>query len=144
MEIKWSYDHLVSTMKLNMFVKWHIYIESGPCLNYPANIVFAWNILGLHWRVVTSKWKINVSTGYLRLICISYAPNQWNAFHNDIIKWKHFPRNWPFVQGIHRSPVNSLHKGQWHRALMFSFIWALNKRLSKRLWVNIVLIMTSL
>ena len=23
--------------------------------------------------------------------------------HDDIIKWKHFPRNWPFVRGIHRS-----------------------------------------
>ena len=33
-----------------------------------------------------------------------------------------FPRNWPFVQGIHRSPVNSPRKGQWHGALMFSLI----------------------
>ena len=37
-------------------------------------------------------------------------------------KWKHFPRNWPFVRGIHRSPVNSPHKGQWRGALMFSLI----------------------
>ena len=22
--------------------------------------------------------------------------------HYDVIKWKHFPRNWPFVRGIHR------------------------------------------
>ena len=42
--------------------------------------------------------------------------------HDDVIKWKHFPRYWPFVQGIHRSPVNSPHKGQWHGALMFSLI----------------------
>ena len=33
-----------------------------------------------------------------------------------------FPRYWPFVRGIHRSPVNSLHKGQWRGALMFSLI----------------------
>ena len=32
--------------------------------------------------------------------------------HDDIIKWKHFSRYWPFVRGIHRSPVNSPHKGQ--------------------------------
>ena len=38
------------------------------------------------------------------------------------MKWKHFPRDWPFVWGIHRSPVNSPHKGQWRRALMFSLI----------------------
>ena len=44
--------------------------------------------------------------------------------HDDVIKWKHFPRYWPFVRGIHRSPVNSLHKGQWCGAFMFSLICA--------------------
>ena len=46
--------------------------------------------------------------------------------HDDVIKWKHFPRHWPFVRGIHRSPVNSPYKGQWRGALMFSLIcvWA--------------------
>ena len=45
--------------------------------------------------------------------------------HDDVIKWKHFPHNWPFVRGSHRSPVNSPHKGQWRRALMFSLncVW---------------------
>ena len=33
-----------------------------------------------------------------------------------------YPRYWPFVRGIHRWPVNSLHKGQRRGALMFSFI----------------------
>ena len=44
--------------------------------------------------------------------------------HDDVIKWKHFPRNWPFVREIHRSPVNFPHKGQWRGALMFSLIYA--------------------
>ena len=42
--------------------------------------------------------------------------------HDDVIKWKHFPRYWPFARGIHRSPVNSPHKGQWRGALIFSLI----------------------
>ena len=42
--------------------------------------------------------------------------------HGDVIKWKHFPRYWPVVRGIHRSPVNSPHKGQWRGTLMFSLI----------------------
>ena len=46
---------------------------------------------------------------------------------DDAIKWKHFPRYWPFVRGIHRSPVNSPHKGQWRGALIFSLICA---------WIN--------
>ena len=44
------------------------------------------------------------------------------SLHDDVIKWKHFLRNWPFVRGIHRSPVNSPHKGQWRAAFMFSLI----------------------
>ena len=52
--------------------------------------------------------------------------------HHDVIKWKHFPRYWPFVREIHRSPMNSNHKGQWRGALIFSVICAFNKRLSKQ------------
>ena len=59
----------------------------------------------------------------------------WSGFrHDDVIKCDHFARYWPFVGGIHRSPVNSPHKGQWLGALMFSFTCALNKRLSKQWW----------
>ena len=42
--------------------------------------------------------------------------------HDDVIKWKHFPRYWQFVRGIHRSTVNSPHKGQWRGPVMFSLI----------------------
>ena len=35
-----------------------------------------------------------------------------------------FWRYWPFVRGIHRSPLKSPHKGLWRGALMFSLIWA--------------------
>ena len=45
----------------------------------------------------------------------------WNASW-DVIKWKHFQRYWPFVREIHRSAVNSPHKGQWRGALMYSLI----------------------
>ena len=34
---------------------------------------------------------------------------------------------WPFVRGIHRSPVNFPHRGLWRGALMFSLICA---------WIN--------
>ena len=47
--------------------------------------------------------------------------------HDDVIKCKHFPLYWPFVRGIHRSPVNCPHKGQWRGALMYSLICA---------WIN--------
>ena len=56
------------------------------------------------------------------------ASNKSNLLsHDDVTKWKHFPHYWPFLWGIHRSPANSPHKGQWRGALMFSLICA---------WVN--------
>ena len=57
-----------------------------------------------------------------RMINISVAP-----LHDDVIKWKPFPRYWPFVRGIHRSPLTSPHKGQWRGALIISSICA---------WIN--------
>ena len=51
--------------------------------------------------------------------------------HDEVIKWKHFPCSWPFVQGIHRSPVNSPHKGQWRGTLRFSWIC-----LCTNVWIN--------
>ena len=44
--------------------------------------------------------------------------------YDDVIKWKHFPRYWLFVRGIHRSPVNSPHKSQWRGAWRLSLICA--------------------
>ena len=49
---------------------------------------------------------------------------RWSSsFHDDVIKWTHFPRYWRFV----RWPVNSPHKCQWRRSLMFYLIGA---------WIN--------
>ena len=56
-----------------------------------------------------------ITWGLLRHTCVN---------HDDVIKLKHFPRYWPFLWGLHRSPVNSPHKGQWRGAFMFSLICA--------------------
>ena len=53
-----------------------------------------------------------------------WMPSQRASNHDDVIKWKHFPLYWLSVRGIHRSPVNSPHKGQWRGALMISLICA--------------------
>ena len=57
--------------------------------------------------------------GFQLLFCYSFGKL---FYHGDVIKWKHFSRYWPFVRGIHRSPVNFSHKGQWRGALVFSLI----------------------
>ena len=62
-------------------------------------------------------------------VCAFYQslPQPTRLSQDDVIKWKYYPRYWPFVRGIHRWPVNSPHKGQWRGALILSFICA---------WIN--------
>ena len=52
------------------------------------------------------------------------------TIYDDVIKWTHFPCQLAFERGIHRSPVNSPHKGQWRGALMFCLIcaWTVEKK----------------
>ena len=71
-----------------------------------------------HLRCWTGPWLVRIMV--CRLLCtkLLFKP----SMHDDVIKWKHFLRYWPFVRGIHRSPVNSPHKGQWRGTLMSSLI----------------------
>ena len=59
-----------------------------------------------------SKYSTHSEYGAPRGRCFGVFPlllhlvrlDEGNCRHDDVIKWKHFPRNWPFVRGIHRSP----------------------------------------
>ena len=102
-------------------------LSHGVLLSFQVPLgLFHW-----HWNSRLRWWKWSI----------------YEEYHDDVIKWKHFPRYWPFVRGIHRSPVNSPHKGQWHGDLMFSLIcarinaWLNNVRLV--IWDAIGLSMTS-
>ena len=81
---------------------------------------FAATIYQWFTHIVTPPW-CNV-TALLIFFKYPLLISNCSSIHDDVIKWKHFPRNWPFVRGIHRSPVNSLHKGQWRGALIISLI----------------------
>ena len=83
--------------------------------------------------LIATKWT-DVSfrvEGILRIFCISMlisclflSYKMTISLHYDVIKWKHFPRYRSFVRGIHRWPMDTLYKGQWRGALMFSLICA--------------------
>ena len=57
-----------------------------------------------------------------------------NNFHDYVIKWKHFPRHWPFVRGIHQftSPGEFPAKRPVTRSFDVFFDLRMNKRLSKQ------------
>ena len=79
-----------------------------------------WNLIWILFLFSEKVSKMQLSSSWWATRC------KW-VLHDDGIKWKHFPRYWPFVRGIHQPPVNSPHKGQWRGALMFSLICA---------WIN--------
>ena len=81
----------------------------------------------LRWKQV-SIFRPVLFRVFSNIHCLTLIYVFWvEISHGGVIKWKHFPRYWPFVWGIHRSPVNSPHKGQWRGALMFSLVCA---------WIN--------
>ena len=53
--------------------------------------------------------------------CLIYT-DRTSIPHDDVIKWKHFPRNWPFVRGIHRS--RWIPRTKASDAELWCFLWS--------------------
>ena len=94
-----------------------------------------WKNYGVYWTYFGILTRKALSIHMKAVMDVDVISNQNECFRaaermakdDGVIKWRHFPRYWPFVRGIHRSPMNSPHKGQWRGALMFSLICA---------WIN--------
>ena len=82
---------------------------------------------GHQWKMASNAENVSISWRH-------HENDKNESTHSPVVtlnqnpwwrhQWKLFPRYWPFVRGIHRSPVNSPHKGQWRGALMLSLICA--------------------
>ena len=94
--------------------------------------IFKWSLS--IWMVL-KLGRSEIIVHHLCCSCPDYFARS-SAAHDDVIKWKHFPRNWPFVRGIHRSPVNSPHKAS--DAELWCLLWSVpeqtveQKQLSRR------------
>ena len=97
-------------------------------------------ILGYQCRTITPVFTVicwlnrTVNKSYVIIHTFSYFiwyPRGRISANDDVIEWKHFPHCWPFVRWLHRSPVDSPHKGQGRGTLMFSLICALSNN-----WAN--------
>ena len=55
-EIRRSYDRLISTMGFPILTRWHLYIESGPwCVIVTSRCITFSNIISLDWESTLSK-----------------------------------------------------------------------------------------
>ena len=93
---------------------WSMLIQTQQDLSYITPVVLpcsAW----LNMIQINVPYPLNLIFSLVKYSNISLVL-PWCS-HDDVIKWKHFPRYWPFVRG-------TSHKGQWRGALMFTLIWA--------------------
>ena len=124
----------ISQLKKCCITKWRL--QNGGLFCLDLNLL----IIRTNIRLLYQWVRINKTLRCLESIAPVWdfrnlpgqvIPSQFHPLlyfpHDDVIKWKYFPRYWPFVRGIHRSPVNSPHKGQWRGALMFSLVYV---------WIN--------
>ena len=96
---------------------------------------FHFKIISVHYLNNKCDFSIGETNSYVCLFTVfpHIFPDTYNTFHE--IWWRHqmetFSALLAIWRGIHRSPVNSPHKGQWRGALMFSLIcvWII-------VWVN--------
>ena len=72
-------------------------------------VIIPGNLFPFFVRLETGKTTCNRFHWSCVRAMYLYVENLQNIIlHDDVIKWKYFPRYWPFVW-----PVNSPHKGQW-------------------------------
>ena len=105
-----------------------------PCLPHKWERCKLWCF---HIMVKQTVLHLNTKISlYWKSALGSDLANAYRVFinHDDVIKWKHFPRYWSFARGIHRSPVNPRHKGPVTRSVDVFFDLCLNKRLRKQSW----------
>ena len=112
------------------------------CINYYSSIVFVSfespkNYFSRdHWELHHRSGSVyhGVITLCLPLPLVATAECNIIYFHDDVIKWKHFPRYWPFVRG--NSPVRGefLTQRPVKRSFDVFLDLRLNKRLSKQSW----------
>ena len=91
----------------------HINIYSYICVLLLRTLRIKWNISN-HVRLpslelLVSCQAIAIAFGYrINVVWVHFGQKDTeylDDYHHDVIKWKYFPRYWPFVRGIQRSPV---------------------------------------
>ena len=126
-QLKMITRHMCSDNKKNHVQNW-----------FRERLIYFWNLFDSVTLLKKFSEVDNItdcfteSTAWLLMIWwwqrTGHGNNHWKQrVHDDVIKWKHFPRNWPFVRGIHRSPAVT-----WSFDVFFDL--RLNKRLSKQSW----------
>ena len=140
-----------SHKNVDILIIFHLWIPFIPVITCPPLFVSNNMILNSASVAVTTVVNVTCTDGYamkhvhnvtnIRVTC--HGDGTWKPFQPYCIRklkktfvmitsfhWNAIPRYWPFVRGIHRSPVDSL-KRSGNAGFDLSFDINLNKRLNK-------------
>ena len=106
---------------------------------------YCWDPVQIIYSMISTDAR---SSNQLQWHVLNVVVGLYIQKYNGVIKWRHFPRYWPFARGILWSTVDSPNKGRRRGALIFS--WSAPEQTFKQttetpmIWDDIAPIMTSL
>ena len=117
----------------------------GGWLLLTFNVKWRWGLwYFLWWWSPSTMWAVlSAHSLDLRLAscrrnlissCSTERLKRHQRLHNNVIKWTHFARYWPFGRGIHRWPMKFPSQMPVTRSFDVFFGLCLNKLLSKQSW----------
>ena len=97
------------------YILWFVFCLSKMLWlwTYASNLFEDWQPHDITTNVGLTRWELSKA-------------------HDDVIKWKHFPRYWPFVRAIHRSPVTGEFPSQMPKTRSFNFFFLICDRINDR------------
>ena len=111
-------------MGISIPVRRDLHVETGPCPSVHRD-----NVLNMFIALPYRSGHDGAAVMLPRFVIkwlqnqLTKRPHLSDMNHDDIIKWKHFPRYWPFVRGIHRSPLYLLYDtDKWTNIYIYIYI----------------------
>ena len=126
--------HIRSMRFIYPYFSWLLHLHWRKCTLFPNVCAIFWEILSnynqhrahKYANPVNSSWNVlqqqRVIFEYKLCILQTMTKRIKLRVHDDVIKWKHFPRYWPFVREIHRDGWIPRKKAS--NAKLWCFLWS--------------------
>ena len=149
----WWFNHNKTTCNWNACILYWTYYTMLPVLFVLPHLYVTANQNKVYVYILTLS--IIAQRALIKAFTWSLFPSAWlytayhdSMMHDDVFKWKHFPRYWPSVRGIHRSP--GIPRTKASDAELWCFLWSAPESTVEQTMVRLVIwdaiapIMTSL
>ena len=111
------------TKQINKLLEQQYIIFSLATLGILKLCLLFFAVIKNWFRILLSTWPHWITFLLDRRCgsCVAARPFKYEC-HDDVIKWKHFPRYWPFARGIHRS--RWIPRTKASSAELWCFLWS--------------------